>query len=48
MASAAAELREVGNKMNAETFFTNEEQERIRQAVIAAEKNTPARSCRCS
>jgi putative membrane protein len=27
-------------KMNAETFFTSEEQERIQQAVIAAEKNT--------
>jgi putative membrane protein len=26
--------------MNAETFFTSEEQERIQQAVIAAEKNT--------
>ncbi len=26
--------------MNAETFFTDEEQERIRQAVITAEKHT--------
>src|SRR2546428_14109167 len=26
--------------MNAETFFTNEEQERIQQAVMAAEKKT--------
>ena len=37
---AEEELQEAGNKMNAETFFTNEEQERIQQAVIAAEKNT--------
>jgi len=37
---AAGELQGAGNKMNAETFFTNEEQERIQQAVMAAEKKT--------
>jgi len=37
---AEEELREDGNKMNAETFFTSEEQERIQQAVMAAEKKT--------
>ncbi|HEU4345012.1 MAG TPA: TPM domain-containing protein [Candidatus Binatia bacterium] len=39
-ASVGAALREVGKKMNAETFFTSEEQQRIHQAVIAAEKKT--------
>jgi len=38
--SAAVELREAGNKMNAETFFTEAEKQRIEQSVIAAEKNT--------
>jgi len=39
--SAAAGLRGVGSQMiSAETFFTPEEQERIRQAVIAAEQRT--------
>ena len=33
-------LREVGDKMNAETFFSSAEQERIQQAVIAAERKT--------
>ncbi|HEX2929025.1 MAG TPA: hypothetical protein VHV54_04885 [Candidatus Binatia bacterium] len=37
---AVVELREVGDRMNAATFFSSEEQERIQQAVIAAEKNT--------
>lgn len=36
----AAELRGVGKMINAETFFTAEEQERIRQAVVAAEQRT--------
>ena len=40
-ASGAAALREVGDQMlNAETFFTPEEAERIRQAVVAAEQRT--------
>ncbi len=39
-ASAAVELRGVGKMINAETFFTAEEQERIRQAVVAAEQRT--------
>jgi putative membrane protein len=39
-ALAVAGLQEVGNSMNAETFFTAEEQERIRQAVAAAEQKT--------
>jgi len=38
--SAEEELQEVGDKMNAEKFLTSEEQERIQQVVIAAEKNT--------
>jgi putative membrane protein len=38
--SAAGELREVGKMINAETFFSAEEQERIRQAVIDAERGT--------
>ncbi|HEY6366264.1 MAG TPA: hypothetical protein VI585_15885 [Candidatus Binatia bacterium] len=38
--SAAVEPRGVGKMINAETFFTPEEQERIRQAVIAAEQRT--------
>ncbi len=40
MASAAVELRGVGKMIDAETFFTAEEQERIRQAVVAAEERT--------
>ena len=40
MGSAEEELQEVGDKMNAEKFLTSEEQERIQQVVIAAEKNT--------
>ena len=40
-ASAEAALRGVGDQMlNAETFFTPEEAERIRQAVVAAEQRT--------
>lgn len=39
-ASAAGELRGVGKMINAETFFTAEEEERIRQAVVAAEQRT--------
>jgi putative membrane protein len=39
-ALAAAALRGVGKMINAETFFTPEEQERIRQAVVAAERQT--------
>ncbi len=35
-----AEPPEVGEKMQAEKFFTAEEKERIRQAVIAAERRT--------
>ena len=35
-----AERQEVGKKMNAEAFFTAEEQERIQQAVMTAEKKT--------
>jgi putative membrane protein len=38
--SAAVEPRGVGKMINAETFFTPEEQERIRQAVVAAEQRT--------
>jgi putative membrane protein len=39
--SAEAALRGVGSKMiNAETFFTPEEQERIREAIVAAEQRT--------
>jgi len=38
--SAAVELREIGKMINAETFFTAEEQERIRQAVVSAEQQT--------
>jgi putative membrane protein len=38
--SAAAERRGVGKMINAETFFTPEEQERIRQAVVTAEQRT--------
>jgi putative membrane protein len=38
--SAAAVLRGVGKMINAETFFTPEEQERIRQTVVAAEQRT--------
>jgi putative membrane protein len=38
--SAEEELREVGDEMNAEKFLTSEEQERIQQAVIAAETKT--------
>jgi putative membrane protein len=38
--SAAVEPLGVGKMLNAETFFTPEEQERIRQAVIAAEQRT--------
>lgn len=39
--SAAAALRGVGKKMkNAENFFSPEEQERIRQAVVLAEQKT--------
>ncbi|HEX9271596.1 MAG TPA: hypothetical protein VGA01_05200 [Candidatus Binatia bacterium] len=38
--SAAAEPRGVGKMINAETFFTPEEQERIRQAVVTAEQRT--------
>jgi putative membrane protein len=38
--SVAVELREVGKMINAETFFSAEEQERIRQAVIDAERRT--------
>jgi putative membrane protein len=38
--SVAVELREVGKMINAETFFSAEEQERIRQAVIDAERGT--------
>jgi putative membrane protein len=36
----AAEPRGVGKMINAETFFTPEEQERIRQAVVTAEQRT--------
>jgi len=39
-ALVAGERQEVGKKMNAETFFTAKEQERIQQAVVAAEKKT--------
>ena len=39
-ASAAAALRGVGKMINAETFFTAEQEERIRQAVVAAEQRT--------
>jgi putative membrane protein len=39
-ASAAVELRGIGKMINAETFFTAEEEERIRQAVVAAEQRT--------
>ena len=40
-ASGEAAPRGVGDQMlNAETFFTPEEQERIRQAVVAAEQRT--------
>jgi putative membrane protein len=38
--SAAVELLGVGKMINAETFFTAEEQERIKQAVVAAEQRT--------
>jgi len=38
--SAAAEPRGVGKMINAETLFTPEEQERIRQAVVTAEQWT--------
>jgi putative membrane protein len=38
--SGAAGLRGVGKMINAETFFTAEEEERIRQAVVAAEQRT--------
>jgi putative membrane protein len=38
--SAAAVLRGVGKMINAETFFTPEEQERIRQTVVTAEQRT--------
>ena len=38
--SEAAEPRGVGKMINAETFFTPEEQERIRQAVVTAEQQT--------
>jgi putative membrane protein len=38
--SAVVELRGVGKMINAETFFTAEEEERIRQAVVAAEQRT--------
>jgi len=38
--SVAAEPQEAGNKMNADSFFTSEEKERIRQAVEAAEQKT--------
>jgi putative membrane protein len=38
--SAAAEPRGVGKMINAETFFTAEEEERIRQAVVTAEQRT--------
>jgi putative membrane protein len=38
--SVAVELREAGKMINAETFFSAEEQERIRQAVIDAERGT--------
>jgi putative membrane protein len=37
---AAAAHREIGKKMNAQTFFTNEEQTRIEKAVADAEKTT--------
>src|SRR5207237_8973706 len=40
VALAAGEPRGLGNRMNAEKFFTPEEQERIQQAVMAAEKKT--------
>lgn len=39
-ASAAVALRGVGKMINAETFFTAEQEERIRQAVVAAEQRT--------
>jgi putative membrane protein len=39
-ASAAVELRGAGKMVNAETFFTAEEQERIRQTVVTAEQRT--------
>jgi putative membrane protein len=38
--SAEGALRGVGKMITAETFFTAEEQERIRQAVVAAEERT--------
>jgi putative membrane protein len=38
--SGAAEPRGAGKMINAETFFTPEEQERIRQAVVTAEQRT--------
>ena len=38
--SEAAARQGVGDMVNAETFFTTEEQQRIQQAVIAAEKKT--------
>jgi putative membrane protein len=38
--SVAVERRGVGKMINAETFFTAEEQEKIRQAVVAAEQRT--------
>jgi putative membrane protein len=38
--SAVVGRREVGKMINAETFFTAEEQERIRQAVALAEQKT--------
>ena len=37
---AEGELREAGEQMNAQTFFSTEEQQRIEQAVAAAEKKT--------
>ena len=39
-ASGAAAPRGVGKMINAETFFTAEEQQRIRQAVVTAEQRT--------
>jgi putative membrane protein len=39
-ASAAVERRGVGKMINAETFFTAEEEERIRQVVVTAEQRT--------
>jgi putative membrane protein len=38
--SGAAAPRGVGKMINAETFFTAEEQQRIRQAVVTAEQRT--------